>query len=63
MPASKAAVAGAYVHAAAGDLAAFSHGEDGMVASNIMESVPVVLADLRADEFTGTELEQMVLSL
>jgi NAD(P)H-hydrate epimerase len=63
MPAHNAAVAGAYVHAAAGDLAAFTYGEDGMVASNIMESVPMVLADLRAHEFTGTELEQMVLSL
>lgn len=58
-----AAVAGAYLHAAAGDLAAYSHGEDGMVASNIMEALPVVLADIRADEFTGTEIEQMVLSL
>lgn len=58
-----AAVAGAYVHAAAGDIAAFSHGEDGMVASNIMEAVPLVLADLRSYEFTGTDLEQMVLSI
>jgi ADP-dependent NAD(P)H-hydrate dehydratase / NAD(P)H-hydrate epimerase len=63
LSASHAAVAGAYIHAAAGDLAAFSHGEDGMVASNIMDAIPVVLADLRSDEFTGTELEQMVLSL
>ncbi len=63
MDAGFAAIAGAYIHAAAGDLAAFSHGEDGMVASNIMEAVPVVLADLRADEFAGTELEQMILSI
>jgi len=58
-----AAVAGAYIHAAAGDYAADSYGEDGMVASNIMEALPMVLADIRSDEFTGTDLEQMVLSL
>jgi hydroxyethylthiazole kinase-like uncharacterized protein yjeF len=61
--AGHAAVAGAYLHAASGDYAADSYGEDGMVASNIMEALPMVLADIRSDEFTGTELEQMVLSL
>lgn len=63
MKAGQAAVAGAYIHAAAGDLAADSHGEDGLVASNIMEALPVVLSDMRAGEFMGSELEQMVLSL
>lgn len=63
MSAGKAAIAGAYIHAAAGDTAAAIYGQDGMVASNIMEAVPNVLVRLRSDEFIGTELEQTVLSL
>lgn len=63
MSAADAAIAGAYIHGAAGDLAAYTHGEDGMVASDIMDAVPMVLADLREDEFSGTDLEEMVLSI
>jgi NAD(P)H-hydrate epimerase len=63
MPAQHAAVAGTYLHAAAGDLAAHTHGEDGMVASSITEALPTVLSEIRLGEFTGTELEEMILGM
>jgi len=46
-----AAVAGTYIHGAAGDLAAEELGEDGTIAGDIMTFVPAVLAKLRAGEF------------
>ena len=63
VPAQHAAVAGTYLHAAAGDLASATHGEDGMVASNIIEALPEVLAQIRSGEYTGTDLEEMLLSM
>src|SRR5262249_37838596 len=46
-----AAVAGAYIHGAAGDLAAEDLGEDGTIAGDILTFVPSVLAKLRAGAF------------
>ncbi len=55
-----AAVAGAYIHGAAGDLAAAELGEDGMLASDIMNSVPHILKMLREGSFPGSLLEQSI---
>lgn len=63
VPAQHAAIAGTYLHATAGDLAAFTHGEDGMVASSIIEALPMVLADIRSGEYTGSDLEEMILDM
>ena len=46
-----AAVAGAYIHGAAGDLAAEELGEDGTIAGDILTFVPSVLAKLRTGAF------------
>jgi NAD(P)H-hydrate epimerase len=46
-----AAVAGTYIHGAAGDLAAEELGEDGTIAGDIMTFVPSVLTKLRNGEF------------
>lgn len=53
-----AAVAGAYIHGAAGDMAASELGEDGMVASDITAYVPGVLKLIRQREYPGSVLEQ-----
>ena len=45
----EAAVAGAYVHGAAGALAAASHGRAGMLAGELADYVPEVLARLRGE--------------
>lgn len=62
MPACHAAVAGAYVHGAAGDLAADNLGEDGMVAHDILNAIPSVLAEIRDGDFNGRQIEAEVLS-
>ncbi len=46
-----AAVAGTYIHGAAGDLAAEELGEDGTIAGDLITFVPPVLSKLRAGEF------------
>lgn len=58
-----AAVAGAYIHGASGDVAATELGEDGMVASDIMNCVPIVMKMLREGVFPGSELEQVLAGL
>lgn len=60
---SYAAVAGAYVHGAAGDYAADAIGEDGMVASDIMDGVRHVLAEIRDGDYQGRTIESEVLHL
>ena len=58
-----AAVAGAYIHGAAGDFAAAESGEDGMVASDIMNFVPVTIKMLREGLFPGSILERSLANL
>jgi NAD(P)H-hydrate epimerase len=57
IPAAHAAVAGAYIHGAAGDTASLHVGEDGMIASDIAEAIPEVIADLRSHAYVGSDLE------
>ena len=57
----QAAVAGAYIHGAAGDLAADKLGEDGMVAHDIMDAVPLVIAEIKDGDFEGRQIEYEVL--
>lgn len=57
VPPSEAAVAGAYLHGAAGDLAAEKLGEDGMIAGDITQALPAVLSSMRAGTFEGTYIE------
>ncbi|MBX9689698.1 MAG: NAD(P)H-hydrate dehydratase [Candidatus Obscuribacterales bacterium] len=53
-----AAVAGTYIHGAAGDLAAAEIGEDGMLAGDILSCVPAVIKMLREGSYPGSRLEQ-----
>ncbi len=53
-----AAIAGAYIHGAAGDMAAAELGEDGMIASDITGCIPVVLKLLREGQYPGSAIEQ-----
>lgn len=53
-----AAVAGTYIHGAAGDLASLELGEDGMIAGDILNCVPAVIKLLRDGTYTGSKLEQ-----
>lgn len=55
-----AAVAGAYIHGAAGDFAAAELGEDGMVASDILSFVPITIKMLREGAFPGSILERTI---
>lgn len=53
-----AAVAGTYIHGAAGDLAAMELGQDGVMASDIRDWIPGVMKTLRQGSFPGSRLEQ-----
>jgi ADP-dependent NAD(P)H-hydrate dehydratase / NAD(P)H-hydrate epimerase len=55
-----AAVAGTYIHGAAGDLAAGEIGEDGMLAGDIMKMVPSAIKMLRDGSYPGSQLEQIL---
>lgn len=55
-----AAVAGAYIHGAAGDLAASDFGEDGTIAGDIMSYVPLAIKALRDGTFPGSTLERSI---
>jgi ADP-dependent NAD(P)H-hydrate dehydratase / NAD(P)H-hydrate epimerase len=58
----EAAITGTYIHGAAGDIAAARLGQDGLIASDIMESVPEAMKRLRCDDFVGTDVELQVLN-
>jgi len=47
-----AAVLGVFLHGQAGDVAAACKGEDGMIASDLIEEIPKVIRDLRKSEKT-----------
>lgn len=55
-----AAVAGAYIHGAAGDAAAEDFGEDGIMSGDIIDYVPIVIKALREGLFAGSQLEVML---
>ncbi len=52
-----AAIAGAYIHGAAGDMAAEDLGEDGIMAGDILDYVPLILKAMRDGSFVGSALE------
>ncbi len=56
----EAAIAGAYVHGAAGDLASEEIGTTGIIAADIMDFIPVVLSQLRQGDYPGSQLEQEI---
>lgn len=58
-----AAVAGTYIHGAAGDLAASDLGEDGMLAGDILNYVPIAIKSIRDGSFPGSKLEQSLSGL
>lgn len=58
-----AAVAGAYIHGAAGDLAASDLGEDGIIAGDIQAYVPIALKSLRDGIFPGSILERSIANI
>ena len=55
LPANRAANAGGFVHAAAGDLAAARIGMEGLIASDILEAVPEVMKRLTGQDEPGME--------
>ena len=45
------AIIGTYLHGAAGDLAAEEKGENGMIASDIVEKLPLVWSQLKKNDY------------
>lgn len=54
----EAAIAGAYIHGLAGDLASEAIGEVGIVAGDIMTFVPAAISEVKSHEYIGCGLEQ-----
>lgn len=52
-----AAIAGAYIHGAAGDMAAEDLGEDGLIAGDILDYLPLVIKGMRDLTYPGSGLE------
>lgn len=63
LPAGEASVVAAYLHGAAGDKAAETHGEDGLIAGDIVAALPQVLSEMRSGQYVGTYIEEEALSL
>lgn len=57
-----AAVAGAYLHGVAGDMAAGLIGDSGIVAGEIAAFVPAAISKIRTGEYAGSPLELQLLS-
>lgn len=62
VPPFAAAVAGAYVHGAAGDAAAQEIGPAGTIAGDFISFIPAVCAKIRAGEYAGSSLELSLLA-
>jgi NAD(P)H-hydrate epimerase len=58
-----AAVAGAYVHGAAGDMAYDQIGQSGLIAGDVMSFIPAVMTQLYCRQFRGSELEKQLFGL
>jgi ADP-dependent NAD(P)H-hydrate dehydratase / NAD(P)H-hydrate epimerase len=63
LSAAMASVVSAYLHGAAGDKAAESLGEDGLIAGDIVAALPHVLSEMRSGQYVGTYIEEEALSL
>lgn len=61
LPTFTAAAVGAYIHGMAGDIAADSVGEDGLVAGDIADCIPEAIKELRGEEFVRSEIEDQIM--
>jgi NAD(P)H-hydrate epimerase len=57
-----AAVLGAYVHGAAGDIAAFNLGDTGILAGDIENLIPVAINKIHNGEYPGSSLEVQLIT-
>ena len=57
-PPAKAALIGTYLHGVAGDIAAEQRGENGMIASDIIEKLPLAWSKLEKNQYLCSSKEQ-----